>query len=72
MQYITHGKKVVFEGDVSEVSNWIKKHVGEHDTVNLKDYFKDEVFGVHKVGEEKYSYYYQCLGNGRYSIFIIQ
>ena len=69
MQYTSHGKVVVFEGNVGEVSTWIKKHVGDHDTVSLKDYFKDEVFGVHKVGEEKYRYYYQCLGKGRYSIF---
>lgn len=72
MQYTTHGKTVVFEGNVGEVSTWIKKHVGDHDTVSLKDYFKDEVFGVHKAGEEKYSYYYQCLGKGRYSVFTIQ
>jgi hypothetical protein len=72
MQYTSHGKVVVFEGDVGEVSTWIKKHVGDHDTVSLKDYFKDEVFGVHKAGEEKYRYYYQCLGKGRYSVFTIQ
>jgi len=72
MQYTSHGKVVVFEGDVGEVSTWIKQHVGDHNTVSLKDYFKDEVFGVHKAGEEKYRYYYQCLGKGRYSIFTIQ
>ena len=72
MQYATHGKKVVFEGDVRDATNWIQKNVGEHDTVNLKEYFEDQVYGVHKVGEENYRYYYQCLGNGRYSIFIIQ
>jgi len=72
MQYTSHGKVVVFEGNVGEVSAWIKKHVGDHDTVSLKDYFKDEVFGVHKAGEEKYRYYYQCLGKGRYSVFTIQ
>jgi hypothetical protein len=71
MQYTSHGKVVVFEGNVGEVSAWIKKHVGDHDTVSLKDYFKDEVFGVHKAGEEKYRYYYQCLGKGRYSVFTI-
>ena len=48
MQYTSHGKVVVFEGNVGEVSTWIKKHVGDHNTVSLKDYFKDEVFGVHK------------------------
>jgi hypothetical protein len=72
MQYTSHGKVVVFEGDVGEVSTWIKQHVGDHNTVSLKDYFKDEVFGVHKAGEEKYRYYYQCLGKGRYSVFTIQ
>jgi len=72
MQYTSHGKVVVFEGSVGEVSTWIKKQVGDHDTISLKDYFKDEVFGVHKVGEEKYRYYYQCLGKGRYSVFTIQ
>ena len=72
MQYTSHGKVVVFEGNVGEVSTWIKQHVGDHNTVSLKDYFKDEVFGVHKAGEEKYRYYYQCLGKGRYSVFTIQ
>jgi hypothetical protein len=72
MQYTSHGKVVVFEGNVGEVSTWIKKHVGDHNTVSLKDYFKDEIFGVHKAGEEKYRYYYQCLGKGRYSVFTIQ
>jgi len=72
MQYITHGKKVVFEGDVKEVSNWINKNIGNHETISLRDYFKDEVWGVYKNGEENFSYYYQCLGHGRYSIFIVQ
>jgi hypothetical protein len=72
MQYTSHGKVVVFEGNVGEVSTWIKKHVGDHDTVSLRDYFKDEVWGVHKIGEENYRYYYQCLGKGRYSIFTMQ
>jgi hypothetical protein len=72
MQYATHGKKVIFEGDVEEVCNWITKQIGEHQTVSLKEHFQDDIFGVYKNGEENYSYYYQCLGNGRYSIFIIQ
>jgi len=72
MQYATHGKKVVFEGDVKEVCNWITKQIGEHQTVSLKEYFEAEVWGVYKNGEENYKYYYQCLGKGRYSIFKIQ
>jgi hypothetical protein len=36
MQYTSHGKVVVFEGDVGEVSTWIKQHVGDHDTVSLR------------------------------------
>ena len=72
MQYTSHGKVVVFEGNVREVTTWIQKNVGDHKTVSLKDYFKDEVFGIHKDNEENYRYYYQCLGKGRYSVFTIQ
>lgn len=72
MQHKSHGKIVVFEGDVKEVSNWIYKNIGEHQTVSLQDHFKDEIWGVYKNGGENYEYYYQCLGYGRYSIFIIQ
>ena len=72
MQYTSHGKVVVFEGNVHEVTTWIQKQIGEHKTVSLRDYFKDEVWGVHKIGEENYTYYYQCLGKGRYSIFTMQ
>jgi hypothetical protein len=72
MQYTSHGKAVVFEGNVHEVTTWIQKQIGEHKTVSLRDYFKDEVWGVHKIGEENYRYYYQCLGKGRYSIFTMQ
>ena len=72
MQHKSHGKIVIFEGDVKEVSNWINKNIGNHETISIRDYFKDEVWGVYKNGEENFSYYYQCLGNGRYSIFVIQ
>lgn len=72
MQYTSHGKVVIFEGNVSEVTNWIQKNVGIHSTVNLKEYFEDEIYGVHKQEEDSYIYYYQCLGKGRYSIFTIQ
>ena len=63
---------VVFEGNVQEVSSWITEHIGDHQTVPLQDHFNAEVWGVYKNGEENYRYYYQCLGHGRYSIFIIQ
>ena len=72
MQYTSHGKAVVFEGNVREVTDWIQKNVGDHKTVSLKEYFEDEIYGVHKQGEDSYIYYYQCLGKGRYSIFTIQ
>ena len=72
MQYATHGKKVVFEGDVKEVCDWINKNIGHHNTVSLQDHFKYEVWGVYKNGEENFSYYYQPLGHGKYSMFIIQ
>lgn len=71
-QHNTHGKTVVFEGDVREVTDFIRKHVKERtDTVSLKDYFEADVWGVHVQGEETFRYYYQCLGHGRYSVFVI-
>ena len=72
MQYTSHGKVVVFEGNVREVTDWIQKNVGDHKTVSLKQYFEDEIYGVYKQGEDSYIYYYQCLGKGRYSVFTIQ
>jgi len=68
-----HGKVVVFEGTVVDVTRFIKEHVKvKTETLNLKEYFNnDEVWGVYVPGEEKFRYYYQCLGNGRYSIFVI-
>jgi len=68
-----HGKVVVFEGNVSEVTEFIKNHVQQKtDTISLKEYFKgDDVWGVYVPGEEKFRYYYQCLGKGRYTVFVV-
>jgi len=71
-QHNTHGKMVVFEGDVSDVTKFIREHVKEKtDTISLKEHFKADVWGVYVPGEEKFRYYYQCLGKGRYSVFVI-
>ena len=71
-QHNAHGKRVMFEGDVKEVTDFIKQHIKEKsETLNLKEYFQADVWGVYVEGEEKFRYYYQCLGNGRYSVFII-
>ena len=71
-QHNTHGKHVVFEGDVKEVTNFIKEHVKEKtQTLNLRDHFQADVWGVYVEGEQTFRYYYQCLGHGRYSVFII-
>jgi len=68
-----HGKMVVHEGTVVDVTEFIKKHVKEKtDTLNLREYFNgDDVWGVYVPGEEKFRYYYQCLGKGKYIVFII-
>jgi len=71
-QHHIHGKTVVFEGDVSDVTKFIREHVKEKtDTISLKEHFQSEVWGVYVPGEEKFRYYYQCLGKGRYSVFVI-
>ena len=71
--HVQHGKVVVHEGTVVDVTEFIKKHVKEKtDTLNLKEYFNgDDVWGVYVPGEEKFRYYYQCLGKGKYIVFII-
>jgi len=71
--HIQHGKVVVSEGTVVDVTEFIKKHVKEKtDTLNLREYFNgDDVWGVYVPGEEKFRYYYQCLGKGKYIVFII-
>lgn len=68
-----HGKVVVYEGNVAEVTQFIKKHITEKtDTISLKEYFNgSDVWGVHVPGEDKFRYYYQCLGNGKYTVFVI-
>jgi hypothetical protein len=71
-QHNTHGKQVVFEGDVREVTVYIQKHVKEKtQTLRMNEYFQADVWGVYVEGEEKFRYYYQCLGNGRYAVFVI-
>jgi len=71
-QHNTHGKQVVFEGDVREVTVFIQKHVKEKtQTLRMNEYFQADVWGVYVEGEEKFRYYYQCLGNGRYAVFVI-
>ncbi len=71
-QHNTHGKQVVFEGDVREVTVLIQEHVKEKtQTLRMNEYFQADVWGVYVEGEEKFRYYYQCLGNGRYSVFVI-
>lgn len=68
-----HGKVVVFEGNVAEVTDFIKKHVEvKTDTISLREYFNgDQIWGVYVPGEERFRYYYQCLGKGRYTVFVI-
>lgn len=71
-QHNTHGKTVVFEGDVREVTDFIRKQIKEKtQTLHLKEYFEADVWGVYVEGDDKFKYYYQCLGNGRYSVFVI-
>lgn len=68
-----HGKVVVFEGTVVDVTKFIKEHVKEKtETLCLKEYFKgDDVWGVYVSGDEKFRYYYQGLGKGKYIVFVI-
>ena len=43
-QHNTHGKQVVFEGDVREVTDFMKEHVKEKTkTLHLRDYFESDV-----------------------------
>ena len=67
-----HGKVVVFEGDVKDVTAFIRREMPCHQTLSLRDYFKEEVWGVYKEGEENCRYYYQCLGKGKYSVFVMR
>jgi hypothetical protein len=71
-QHNTHGKQVVFEGDVKAVTDFMREHVKEKtNTLHLRDYFEADVWGVYVEGEDKFRYYYQCLGHGRYAVFVI-
>ena len=71
--HIQHGKMIVFEGTVVDVTKFIKEHIKEKtETIGLKEYFHgDEVWGVYVPGEEKFRFYYQCLGHGKYIVFVI-
>ena len=46
--HVQHGKVIVFEGNVTEVTQFIKEHVKEKtETINLREYFKgDDIWGV--------------------------
>ena len=68
-----HGKIIVTEGTVTDVTQFIKDHIKEKtDSICLREYFNgDDVWGVFVPGDEKFRYYYQCLGKGRYCVFTI-
>jgi hypothetical protein len=67
-------KVIVHEGTITDVTQFIKEHVKKPTkTLNLKDYFQgDDVWGVYVEGEDKFRYYYQFLGKGQYTIFIMK
>lgn len=67
-----HGKTVVFEGDVRDVTNFVHEHVKcKTETLSLKEYFEGaEVWGVYVPGEDKFRMYYQAIGHGRYTVFL--
>jgi len=65
------GRTELFKGDVVELSNYIKAALPKHETLNLRDYFKADVHGVYVPGEEKFKFYYECLGNGIYTVFTV-
>lgn len=63
-------KHIVHEGTVTDVTEFIKLHIKEKtETISLKEYFKDDVWGVYVPGDEKFRFYYQCLGKGKYVVF---
>jgi len=70
---LNHNKVIVFEGKVVDVVKFIDEHVKlKTESVNLKEYFNgDDVWGVFVPGETYYRFYYQCLGNGKYTVFTI-
>lgn len=69
--HIQHDKVIVFEGDVYEVTKYVREHINEKtDTISLREYFNgDDVWGIYVIGDEKFRLYYQFIGNGRYTIF---
>lgn len=65
-------KIIVFEGDVYEVVKWIKDKIGKHEVLCLKEYFEgQDVYGVYLEGDEKFRFYYECVGNGHYTVFVV-
>ena len=65
-------KVIVHEGDVYEVVKWIKDKIGKHEVLCLKEYFNgQDVYGVYLEGDEKFRYYYECIGKGNYTIFVV-
>lgn len=71
--HMQHGKTVVFEGTVADIVVFIKKNIKEKtESLNLKEYFNGkEIWGVYVPGDEKFRYYYECLGNDKYTVFVI-
>jgi signal recognition particle receptor subunit beta len=65
------GRTELFKGDVAELSTYIKTTLPKHETIKLYDYFKADVYGVYAPGEDKFRFYYECLGNGVYTIFTV-
>ena len=68
-----HGKVIVTEGSVTDVTQFIREHIKEKtESLCLAEYFNgDDVWGVYVPGDEKFRFYYQCLGNGKYIVFTI-
>jgi len=65
-------KVIVFEGDVCEVVKWIKDKLGKHEVLCLREYFDgQQVYGVYLEGDEKFRYYYECVGKGHYTVFVV-
>ena len=65
-------KIIVYEGNVCEVIQWIKNKIGKHEVLNLREYFNEQdVWGVYKEGDEKFRYYYECVGKGHYTVFVV-
>lgn len=65
-------KVIVHEGDVCDVVKWIKDKIGKHEVLSLREYFNgQDVYGVYLEGDEKFRYYYECVGRGHYTVFVI-